>query len=472
MSTDPLPRSTPAAQDVSGAGVRDFLDTIAAAPDIELHSLMVLRHGQVIAEGWWAPYQPAELHLLYSLSKSFTATAVGFAVAEGRLSLDDPVVAHFTEFDADASDPWVRAMTVRQLAAMATGHREDALERVRRLDPAEPVRSFLRVPPEEEPGTVFAYNNAATYVLGAIVQKLSGETLTSYLRPRLFDPLGIEQAYWDSDRTGRELGFTGLHLTTESVARFGQLYLDDGIWQGARLLPAGWVAEATALHTPNPGEPNPDWQQGYGYQFWRSRHGYRGDGAFGQFCLVLPEQDAVVVTTAATENMQGILDAVWTRLLPAFGGPGSSVEDERLAAQLGALTLPVLDPDRLAGWADTPGLDAGLSAVAVADDERGGWALTVVEDGQHLVVRCGDRKWTRTSVPVGDQRRLEVEACGLWADASTFSAELIFVQTPHRLRIRFEPGSGRSAAQWVTGPPLRSATIRGLATPVAPPRRG
>ena len=143
------------------------------------------------------------------------------------------------------------------------------------------------------------------------------------------------------------------------MARFGQLYLDDGVWQGVRLLPAGWVAEATALHTPNPGEPHPDWQQGYGYQFWQSRHGYRGDGAYGQFCLVLPEQDAVVVTTAATENMQGILDAVWAELLPAFDGPGSAADDHRLAARLAALALPVLDPvsARPAG-PDTPELEA------------------------------------------------------------------------------------------------------------------
>jgi len=349
---------------------------------------------------------------------------------------------------------------------MATGHHEDTLERVRQLDPAEPVRGFLKVPPDEAPGAVFAYNNTATYVVGAIVQRLTGETLTDYLRPRLFEPLGIDQAYWDGDRTGRDLGFTGLHLTTEAVARFGQLYLDDGVWQGARLLPAGWVAEATALHTPNPGEPHPDWQQGYGYQFWQSRHGYRGDGAYGQFCLVLPEQDAVVVTTAATENMQGILDAVWAELLPAFEGPGSAADDQRLAARLAALALPVLDRAGQAGWSKYPGLEAHIDAVAVADDDRGGWALTVVEREDRLVVRCGDQEWARTSVPVGDDRRLEVEASGLWVDPSTFSAELILVQTPHRLRVRFEPDSGRSAAQWVTGPPLRSPTLRGLATPI------
>ncbi len=146
------------------------------------------------------------------------------------------------------------------------------------------------------------------------------------------------------------------------MARFGQLYLDDGVWQGTRLLPAGWVAEATALHTPNPGEPHPDWQQGYGYQFWQSRHGYRGDGAYGQFCLVLPEQDAVVVTTAATENMQGILDAVWAELLPAFDGPGSAADDDRLAARLAALALPGPrpgSPGRLGRHPGTGGSDRG-----------------------------------------------------------------------------------------------------------------
>jgi hypothetical protein len=170
--------------------------------------------------------------------------------------------------------------------------------------------------------------------------------------------------------------------------------------------------------------------------------------------------------------MQGILDAVWAELLPAFDGPGSAADDQRLAARLAALALPVLDPAGQAGWAHTPGVEAHIEAVAIADDDRGGWALTVLERDDRLRVRCGDQEWTRTSVPVGDDRRLEVEASGLWVDPATFTAELIFVQTPHRLRVRFEPDSGRSAAQWVSGPPLRSPTLRGLATPRDLTRRG
>src|SRR5687768_5491965 len=153
-------------------------------------------------------------------------------------------------------------MQVRHLAAMASGHVEDTLDRIVRLDPAEPVRGFLALLPEQQPGSVFAYNNGAAYVLGAIVQRVTGQTLLAYLRPRLLDPLGIGPGYWHQHPEGREQGFSGLHLRTEDIARFGQLYLDDGIWRGERLLPEGWVAEASALHTPNPAEPNPDWRQG------------------------------------------------------------------------------------------------------------------------------------------------------------------------------------------------------------------
>ena len=319
MSDDALPRSTPSAEGVAASGIESFLDAIDDSPDIALHSLMICRYGRVVAEGWWAPYQPDDMHLLYSISKSFTATALGFAVAEGRLGLSDAAVDHLGELAEAATDPRVRAITVDHLARMATGHAEDTLERIDALDPDEPVRGFLRLPPESEPGSVFAYNNGATYVLAAILQRCTGESLTGYLQPRLFDPLGIAPPHWDTLGGPRQVGFSGLHLPTEAIARFAELYRRDGRWRGRQVLPAGWAAQATRAHTANPAEPNPDWRRGYGYQFWRSLHGYRADGAYGQFGLVLPEQEAVVVTTAETENMQGLLDAVWTHLVPAFG---------------------------------------------------------------------------------------------------------------------------------------------------------
>ena len=158
--------------------------------------------------------------------------------------------------------------------------------------------------------------------------------LIEYLRPRLFDPLGIDQAGWQQDAAGRDLGYTGLHATTDAIARLGLLYLQRGVWNGQRLLSEEWVAEATRIQVENPNEPNPDWRRGYGFQFWMARHGYRGDGAYGQFCVVLPEQDAVIATTAGTENMQGILDAVWTDLLPAM--TATTVDPSPVADQLAA----------------------------------------------------------------------------------------------------------------------------------------
>lgn len=458
MVSTSLPRSTPAEQDVASSGVAAFLDRIDAAPDIELHSLMLLRHGRVVAEGWWDPYGPDDVHLLYSLSKTFTATAAGLAAAEGLLSFDDPVVDHFPELAGlPARDPHTAAMRIRDLAAMASGHREDTIDRAYGVDPAEPVRGFLSLPPEEEPGSLFCYNNGASYVLGAIVQRVTGQTLSTYLQPRLLDPLGIPAPYWISRPPGRELGFSGLHLATEAVARLGQLYLDDGVWQGRRLLPEGWVAEASRVHTPNLEEPNPDWQQGYGYQIWRSRHGYRGDGAYGQFCLVLPEQDLVLVSTAQTENMQGILDAVWAHLLPAVG-VATPEHDADLGDRLRTLTLTPGDDGITT--TELPEAETTLSVGAVAVDPAGGWRLTLGDED--VPVRVGDGSWRRNDLTLTGGYRLLLAASGR-QEEGTLVAQVIALETPHRLRLTVDLSTGATTSRWQTTP-LHSPVLYHLAT--------
>jgi CubicO group peptidase (beta-lactamase class C family) len=443
VSTASLPRSTPEAEGTSAAGIDAFLDAVEADPAITLHSLMIVRHGRVIAEGWWSPYRPDDMHLLYSVSKSFTSTALGFAVAEGLLSLNDTVVQHFPAQDPGPSAPRARAITIEHLARMATGHHQDVLDAMVLRDPDEPVGGFLGIEPESEPGSVFAYNNGATYTLGAILQERTGSSLTGYLQPRLFNPLGISPPHWDTLRE-RQMGYSGLHLTTEQLARFGLLYLQQGSWAGSPVLPPGWVAEATRLQTPTPGEPEPDWRRGYGYQFWQSKHGYRCDGAYGQFCLVLPEQDAVVVTTGETETMQAILDAVWAYLVPAFDTPSTADDDKRLADRLTSLALPA------EGAAINPA-DTWVTAAQVSE-QSDGWILTVDTADHRLEISCGDREWRRTSVPVGQGRGLVVEARGRWADPETFAAELIFVHTPHRMSVSCTPRTGSSAAGWRTVP--------------------
>jgi CubicO group peptidase (beta-lactamase class C family) len=240
-----LPRSTPADQRVDPAAILSFLDAVDERPDIEMHSLMVVRHGRVVAEGSWAPYSAGRPQLLYSLSKSFTSTAAAFAQAEGLLDLDDTVISHFAEFDADITDPRSRSVKVRHVASMAAGYTREMLAEAITRDREEPVRGFLLIPPDRDPGTVFAYSQPCTYALASIIQRNAGMPLTRYLRPRLFDPLGIGHVGWHTFPPGREQGFSGLHARTEDIAKLGLLYVQGGRWEGAQLIPWKWVAEAT-----------------------------------------------------------------------------------------------------------------------------------------------------------------------------------------------------------------------------------
>ncbi|MDC0769810.1 serine hydrolase domain-containing protein [Streptomyces sp. HD] len=477
MSVRPLPSSTPAAQGVDASGVLAFLDDLETTPDIEPHSLMILRHGRLVASGWWAPYAEDRPHLLYSISKSFTSTAVGIAAGEGLIRLDDPVISYFPEFEAEITDPRSRAMLVRHVASMASGHETDTLFEARERDREDLVRGFLLVPPPHDPGTVFAYNQSATFALSAIIQRVSGQSLTEYLRPRLLDPLGIGDVAWLTDRSGRELGFSGLHATTDAIARLGQLYLSGGVWEGERLLPEWWVAEATRPQIPNAGAmPGEDWQRGYGFKFWMSRHGYRGDGAFGQFCIVLPEQDVVIATTADTWDMQTLLNMVWEHLLPAFRAApvtGGEEADAALAERLAGLALqPAVGkpapPERAEAWsaaAFTPdgGVCGHLPKLTAIDLAPGadGWTLTLTEDGHPLPVRFGEAGWTVTEEPV------PTAVSGGWTGTDTLAVDVAFLETPHHLDVTCSLKDRTFKASWRTDP-LHSLPLRAMRAPRGP----
>src|SRR4051812_9188252 len=225
-SSAPLPRSTPEAQGISSQAVLDFVES--ADKEINtLHSFMLVRHGQVIAEGWWKPEAADKQHFLWPLTKSFNSTAVGLAIQDGKLSLDDPVLKFFpADAPADPSDN-LKAMRVRDLLTMTCGHDTEA----KAVGGAPSVKQFLAHPVPHTPGTHFQYNTMGSYTLSAIVTKVTGETTLDYLKPRLFEPLGIENPTWDSSPEGNSLGGYGLHLCTEDIAKFGQLYLQKGKWQ-------------------------------------------------------------------------------------------------------------------------------------------------------------------------------------------------------------------------------------------------
>jgi CubicO group peptidase (beta-lactamase class C family) len=272
LAIEPLPRSTPEDQGVSSRAIAGFVDAVEKS-HCKLHSVMLLRHGQVVAEGWWAPYAPAGPHMLFSLTKSFTATAVGLALGEGRLSLDDLVLSFFPDDAPAGVSENLAAMRVRHLLSMSTGHAEDPTPKLHEHPGGDWAQITLAQPVTYEPGTHFVYNSAASYLLSATVQKVTGVNTVDYLRRRLFGPLGIVETPWEVSAQGINVGGWGLSLTTENIARFGQLYLQRGVWRGQRLLPEGWVEVASSRQVSNGDDPESDWAQGYGFQFWRCRHG-------------------------------------------------------------------------------------------------------------------------------------------------------------------------------------------------------
>ena len=385
---------------------------------------------------------------MYSLSKSFTSTAAGFAVAEGKLNLDDHVLGFFPADAPNKPSDNLRAMQVRHLLSMATGHQTEP-----RLSSSDQpwTKTFLAHEVPHEPGTHFMYNTAATYMVSAIVQTQTGQTVLDYLRPRLFDPLGIENPIWGASPQGITLGGYGLSVRTEDIARLGQLYLQKGMWNGRQLLSPSWVEAATSKQISNGSNPESDWNQGYGFQFWRSRHGcYRGDGAFGQYCIVMPEQDAVVAITSGVRNMQAVLDLVWDKLLPAMQ-PASLADapaaHEKLQAKLATLELAYPEGAATSPLAKTV---SGIKYVFPANDRKiETMALECGNDGSDttLMVRtdageqravCGSKRWVKGRLTLAPAPEREVAVCGAWTAEDTFTAKVCFYETPHCLTLRLK----------------------------------
>ncbi len=446
-----LLRSTPEAQGVSSTALLGFVDEAEKKIDA-LHSVIVVRHGQVIAEGWWTPYAPDEPHMLFSLSKSFTSTAVGLAIADGKLSVDDPVLKFFPEDAPEKPSANLKAMRVRDLLTMSTGHHNEDINNFPYNADEGATKKFLALPVAHKPGTLFVYNTPATYMLSAIVQKVTGQTVLDYLRPRLFAPLGIENPTWELSKQGVAMGGFGLAIRTEDIAKFGQLYLRHGQWEGKQLVPASWTETATSRWMSNGSSPTSDWDQGYGFQFWRCRNGaFRGDGAHGQFCVVMPEQDTVVAITAGTRDLQGVLNVVWDKLLPAVQSKGSLADDaaaqSKLKQKLGSLVLrsaPAIEPPALmstvAGhryvFPKNPQEINSITLQPSADDPKA-VDLIAVTAGVEQRVTLKPGTWEKGELKSGPSAGV-VALTGGWTDADTFTLDLARYQTPFTARYRMK----------------------------------
>ena len=442
-----LPRSTPETQGVSSAAVLALVEAIDQVD--AMNSFMLVRHGHVIAEGWWTPYSAQDNHELYSLSKSFTSTAVGMAVAEGKLSIDDEVLKFFPD-DAPANPSAnLKAMRVRDLLTMNAGHQDEVPTAADKIS----AKAFLTNAVPHKPGTHFKYNTPATFMCSAIVQKLTGQTVAEYLKPRLFEPLGITQPVWNSNWQGINLGGYGLNVRTEDIARFGQLYLQKGKWNGKQLIPSEWVEMATSKQVSNGSNPKSDWDQGYGFQFWRCRNGaYRGDGAFGQYCIVLPEQDAVIAITSGVKDMQAVLNLIWDKLLPAFGPKrlkADAANQNKLVAKLGSLTVRPAEGAELSALRSKvfgrnfvfPANEQKLETITLTPNTSGkGVTVAIQSGGATKQFTTGYREWQKGRGSFGSYTNEPAAATSAWATDDTLVVKQCFSETPYYVtrKLRFD----------------------------------
>ena len=489
QQTISLPRSNPEAEGVSSDSILHFLDAIGNTNN-EFHSFMMLRHGKVVAEGWWDPYKPTLKHMMYSVSKSFTATAVGFAVTEKRISVNDKVVSFFPADLPDTVSSYLSSLTIKDLLTMSVGQDPD---------PTGPIGSnndnwvagFFRTPILYQPGSRFLYNSAATYMLSAIVQKVTGQRVLDYLQPRLFSPLGISGIDWEVSPQKVNAGGWGLRLKTEDMAKFGQLFLQKGNWNGKQIVPRSWVEEASTKkidQDPNASQArrdSSDWLQGYCYQMWRSRNNsYRGDGAFGQFIIVLPEKDAVVVITSETPNMQAEFNLVWKYLLPAFHDgklPANADAQANLKKKIASLKLPLtvstpsaIEKNISGKTFEITGEQKLFKSVGF-EFKNGVCNLKLKNDTADYSIAFGSGKWL-----VGETKKLgpsltarmranrseisshKIAGSYSWKTDNTLELVLRYVETPHtetirctfdgaNLKMEFESSFNKAVTSTLTG---------------------
>ncbi len=395
-------RSSPEAQGVPSARVLAFVDSVMAIPDAEVHHLVLLRHGSVIADFHPAPFRATDGHTLFSCSKTFAAAAVGIAEGEGLLSVSDHVASFFPSELPDSVSPWLASLTVRDLLTMQSGIvPTDSV----RQNSVHWVRDMLALPVTSKPGERFAYDSMCTYLLSAIVGRVSGSPLLEYLRPRLFEPLGITSLNWESSPEGESCGGWGLYLQAESMAKFGQCLLHEGRYAGRQLIPAQWVRDMMTVQVP---------ERGYGYQMWTCAQpgSMRADGAYGQFIIVMPQEDMVCaiaqcITAAAPGNREQAF--LFNLVCPYLSAAPLPESDDFKALQS---KMPQYAHPTPQGKAASRRLKKGHDLTITLAPNRMGWqsvslsqsakslTMTVSDSlGRQVPIVCGNSAWSLSEVP-------------------------------------------------------------------------
>ncbi|MGN6821043.1 MAG: serine hydrolase domain-containing protein [Sphingomonas sp.] len=329
---DGLRRGSPSSARVDSREILGFIDDVEAA-GLELHDVMLWRDGLVVAEGWHWPYSGDRLRMTHSMTKSITACAIGMLVDAGKLALDQKVAPLFPEVEIDPDSPAAR-MTVEDLLTMRSGQGTEVSGSIWRGIATSWIAEFFRIPFDHEPGTTYVYSSAASYMLSAIVTRVTGETCFDFLKPRLFDPLGIANIRWDVGPDGINPGGNGISFTTADGLKIGILHAQKGLWQGQRILSEWWVDQATRIHAGEPGDQ-------YGYH-WVVGDGYFAMlGVFVQMVRVFPGSNAVLAFNSAMDESRVVLPHLNRHFPAAFVGGTDAAADAALA-------------ERLTGWSKRP----------------------------------------------------------------------------------------------------------------------
>lgn len=453
--TNDLPRSTPEAEGIPSAVVSSFVDSLMSLPDTEIHSLMILRHGKVVAEMYPAPFRPEHRHTMYSCSKTFVSAAVGIAISENRLRLSDRVATFFVEELPDTISPNLAAMTVENLLTMTSGITPDW--NMRNVC-SNWVETFL-AKECKLPGERFEYDSISTYLLSAIVQKVTGMTLLDYLRDRLFRHMNINEVAWEQSPEGYNTGGWGLHIQPESLTKFGLLLLNNGLWNGTQLISGEWVREMKAVKYEMENDDD------YGYQMWHCQYpgAVRADGALGQYVLMIPDKDMVVVFTECTlingRNQRGL---VWNRLLPFISDsplPDNEKDYRRMQKKLQTMSLPLPKGKSKVGNMPLPyGAELqlaenkfGWKTLSILPEKNKLTFCLTFSDGSHVHVPFGHKEWLYTQTDVcppysitpvdcfkGIDREFVLAGGYAWKNSNTLFAKLHFCNWISSLDVKIE----------------------------------
>ncbi|WP_248928049.1 serine hydrolase domain-containing protein [Paenibacillus hamazuiensis] len=450
-----IKKDIPENHGLSSQAVLDFFAHIEHL-GLKVGSFMLLQNGKATARFCRKPYREDGVQLLFSLSKSFTSIAAGIARDSGLLDLNDKVISFFPDKLPERISDNLEKMTVHHLLSMNTGHHENIYGAVAKEE--DWVKAFLSLDVRREPGSFYLYNTHATYMVSAIIERVAGQSLVDFLMPRLFEPLGIPRPSWETCPKGTIAGGMGLSLATESIAKFGQMLLDKGMYDGRRIVSESYIELATRKQSDNRSTAagRPDWGQGYGYQFHMCRRGaFRGDGAFGQLCFVAPREKIVIAATSSFTDMkplQTLLDLIYEHILDKLDKHSSMLPDEHaeLEQRISSMMSPVAEAQPLPE--NTPNLDGHLYAIGKNPHQLS--TIRFSMRGERLEVEFGYENETgRKVLPfhltqperaedvfVKDLslHRQEVVTYSSWPDCSTLKLTLVYIETPYVVAYTFK----------------------------------